>query len=534
MQRAEQLVADGHDALEDRDFAAAVEAYENALSKCRLATGIARDHDLPQTWELDQRQETITTYLDNAAEQRDTADENRLETATQRLDRATRLAETAEQHVEVDDSVAAWEDIQQARDVVDDAFELLTGTAADTSEIERRASEIEERIETIAAELPEAVRMEGATVTASKRELITYLQELSVIFGESPRRDLIDAYGVYPAEAYLEVFGSWDAALDEANLAPIDEQARERRVYSRVDILDAIVDLAEEVGAVPTPDQMNDRGAVSTATVEKRFESWETAIRLTGLETEPTLDAVREIAGSGDATGEVQRDTEASGTDAKSTSTDQSEPVESEPESDTAEPTDAQGTSSGEHSAGESTEADSGPTIPPGASADVDTGEFADLTDFQRDLLVILAGLEGPKGLRIKEELETYYDDQINHGRLYPNLDTLVERGFVEKFDIDNRSNGYRLSDKGDRHVRSRWQWEDAHTPSADRVDPQEAELSATEPPDETAQEASAADIDVDASNTATEDNDPAVDDDVDTLIEDLLGDIDRIEDDDS
>ena len=56
-----------------------------------------------------------------------------------------------------------------------------------------------------------------------------------------------------------------------------------------------------------------------------------------------------------------------------------------------------------------------------------------DLTGFQRDLLYVIAGREDPHGLAIKEELESYYEKEIHHGRLYPNLDTLVEKGLVRR-----------------------------------------------------------------------------------------------------
>jgi DNA-binding PadR family transcriptional regulator len=52
-----------------------------------------------------------------------------------------------------------------------------------------------------------------------------------------------------------------------------------------------------------------------------------------------------------------------------------------------------------------------------------------DLTRFQRDLLYVIAGLDEPHGLAIKDELESYYETEIHHGRLYPNLDTLVDKG---------------------------------------------------------------------------------------------------------
>lgn len=50
-----------------------------------------------------------------------------------------------------------------------------------------------------------------------------------------------------------------------------------------------------------------------------------------------------------------------------------------------------------------------------------------DLTGFQRDMLNVVLGLDEPHGLVIRGELEDYYETEIHHGRLDPNLDTLVE-----------------------------------------------------------------------------------------------------------
>ena len=84
-----------------------------------------------------------------------------------------------------------------------------------------------------------------------------------------------------------------------------------------------------------------------------------------------------------------------------------------------------------------------------------------DLTGFQRDLLYVIADLEEPKGLAIKDELEGYYGTEINHGRLYPNLDSLVEKGLVEKGQIDRRTNSYALTARGRREIEARREWED-------------------------------------------------------------------------
>ena len=83
-----------------------------------------------------------------------------------------------------------------------------------------------------------------------------------------------------------------------------------------------------------------------------------------------------------------------------------------------------------------------------------------DLTGFQRDLLYVIAGLDEPHGLAIKDELESYYEKEIHHGRLYPNLDTLVDKGFVEKGQRDRRTNFYALNNRGKRELDARREWE--------------------------------------------------------------------------
>ncbi|WP_136718605.1 PadR family transcriptional regulator [Halorientalis salina] len=83
-----------------------------------------------------------------------------------------------------------------------------------------------------------------------------------------------------------------------------------------------------------------------------------------------------------------------------------------------------------------------------------------DLTPFQRDLLYAIAGLDEPKGLAVKDELQEYYESDIHHGRLYPNLDELVDKGFVEKGQIDNRTNSYSITGRGRRELEARREWE--------------------------------------------------------------------------
>lgn len=89
-----------------------------------------------------------------------------------------------------------------------------------------------------------------------------------------------------------------------------------------------------------------------------------------------------------------------------------------------------------------------------------------DLTGFQRDLLVVISGLNEPHGLAIKDELEDYYETEVNHGRLYPNLDELVGKGLVEKGQKDRRTNVYHLTQRGRREISARQEWESEYVPA--------------------------------------------------------------------
>ena len=84
-----------------------------------------------------------------------------------------------------------------------------------------------------------------------------------------------------------------------------------------------------------------------------------------------------------------------------------------------------------------------------------------DLTGFQRDVMYVISGMDSSKGLAIKEKLDEYYASEINHGRLYPNLDALVEAGLVEKGRIDDRTNAYSLTEEGRSLLGERREWEE-------------------------------------------------------------------------
>lgn len=83
------------------------------------------------------------------------------------------------------------------------------------------------------------------------------------------------------------------------------------------------------------------------------------------------------------------------------------------------------------------------------------TAPTTDLTAFQQHCLLAIADEGEVHGLGIKDWLDDYYEDEINHGRLYPNLDTLCHKGLVQKEEVDRRTNHYSLTTRGKRELQT-------------------------------------------------------------------------------
>lgn len=101
------------------------------------------------------------------------------------------------------------------------------------------------------------------------------------------------------------------------------------------------------------------------------------------------------------------------------------------------------------------------------ATNQADTGDGVpgdlptDLTQFQVHCLQAVSGMDQPHGLAIKERLEPYYSKDVHHGQLYPSLDTLVEKGLMEKGEADKRTNYYVLTRRGERVLEGKQTAED-------------------------------------------------------------------------
>ena len=91
-----------------------------------------------------------------------------------------------------------------------------------------------------------------------------------------------------------------------------------------------------------------------------------------------------------------------------------------------------------------------------------DPEPLAGRTGFERDLLFTVARLEGtnPAGVAIGDELEDHYCEEINQGRLYQNLRSLVDEGCVRTLPLDGRTKAYRLADRVRERLVAHHDWE--------------------------------------------------------------------------
>lgn len=75
---------------------------------------------------------------------------------------------------------------------------------------------------------------------------------------------------------------------------------------------------------------------------------------------------------------------------------------------------------------------------------------WTDLTGFQRDLLKSIRRCSRhdqiPTGQTIKEDIEERYGESVTNGRLYQNLNYLVEVDLLSKGFVDGRTNTYHLT----------------------------------------------------------------------------------------
>lgn len=109
---------------------------------------------------------------------------------------------------------------------------------------------------------------------------------------------------------------------------------------------------------------------------------------------------------------------------------------------------------------------------PPTDSEPPDSEETSGVRDspllnsaIERDVLIVLCGLDDPNGLDVKAELDEYYDKTIRSGHLYPTLNRLNKEGLVSKESVNAVENAYNITARGRRELKAHLRWQRARAP---------------------------------------------------------------------
>mgnify|MGYP006273224951 FL=1 len=115
----------------------------------------------------------------------------------------------------------------------------------------------------------------------AEETLIGELQRLDEKLDRLPRFEDMEELGRLSGHTYLRTFGSWSDAKDAAGL---DARRRTSRRLSRTELVDAIQELADELGRAPTQTEMNESGRYSQRPYYRQWESWGEALEAAGLD----------------------------------------------------------------------------------------------------------------------------------------------------------------------------------------------------------------------------------------------------------
>jgi hypothetical protein len=115
----------------------------------------------------------------------------------------------------------------------------------------------------------------------SRAELREELQRVADEVGRLPRVADMDEHGRFHGTTYLRRFDSWAAAKRAAGL---DGATRTTRRIEREALLDAVHDLAAELGHAPTQQEMNDLGRYSQRPYYREWDSWADVLRTVGYD----------------------------------------------------------------------------------------------------------------------------------------------------------------------------------------------------------------------------------------------------------
>jgi len=133
----------------------------------------------------------------------------------------------------------------------------------------------------------EALRAAGLEANLYQKitleQLLLTLQDLADDLGRTPTTTEMDEQGRFSSATYLDRFDTWDDTLRAAGLGVKQGRNRSPNISQEV-LLDALRELAEELGETPTAAKMNKQGQFSSSTYKRRFGRWNDALRAAGFE----------------------------------------------------------------------------------------------------------------------------------------------------------------------------------------------------------------------------------------------------------
>lgn len=137
----------------------------------------------------------------------------------------------------------------------------------------------------------EAADLEPPRTRIPNDELLEELQRLDEELDHTPTYEDMAQQGEHSPTTYDRRFGNWAEALAAVDLDPDD--ARVDRI-SDEQLLDALRDVADELGRPPNKTEMTDRGEFSSQVYETRFGDWNSALEEAGLNPAETMSAIAE------------------------------------------------------------------------------------------------------------------------------------------------------------------------------------------------------------------------------------------------
>lgn len=138
----------------------------------------------------------------------------------------------------------------------------------------------------------------------TRKECLADVRAVADDLNHPPRMKEHDSHGDISATCIAEKFDSW---VDAVSAAGLDEsQVREQNI-TREDLLAEVRSVGAAIDETPTKKDMDALGAYASATIQKRFETWNAALRCAGFEPNKTSTVTIECTRCGDTAEKIQQ-----------------------------------------------------------------------------------------------------------------------------------------------------------------------------------------------------------------------------------